>query len=141
MLTALTVTRLHSRDMRAAQLIRHSDKAPDTPAADALLGAGTAPPECDHIFRARDSSDLTTADVKPRMCGWGGSRLLTPSCPCSLDLRQERQRGVAMGTVDRGLLWFDADRTPASGIPGLPDVDAMGGRTRGSYSAGGGGGW
>ena len=26
--------------------------------------------------------------------------------------------GVAMGTVDRGLLWFDADRTPASGIPG-----------------------
>jgi hypothetical protein len=39
------------------------------------------------------------------------------SCPCSLDLRRERQRGVAMGTVGRGLLWFDADRTPASGIP------------------------
>jgi hypothetical protein len=36
-LTALTVTRLRSRDVRAAQLIRHSDKAPDTPAADALL--------------------------------------------------------------------------------------------------------
>jgi hypothetical protein len=93
--------------------------------------AGTAVPERDHIFRARDSSDLTTADVKPRRCGWGGSRLLTPSCPCSLDLRQERQRGVAMGTVDRGLLWFDADRTPASEIPGLPGVDAMGDRTRG----------
>ena len=39
------------------------------------------------------------------------------SCPCSLDLRRERQRGVAMGTVGRGPLWFDADRTPASGIP------------------------
>jgi hypothetical protein len=59
------------------------------------------------------------------------SCLLRPSCPCSLDLRQERQRGVAMGTVDRGLLWFDADRTPASEIPGLPGVDAMGDRTRG----------
>jgi hypothetical protein len=30
-LTALTVTRLRSRDARAAQLIRHGDKAPDTP--------------------------------------------------------------------------------------------------------------
>jgi hypothetical protein len=73
-------------------------------------------PERDHIFRARARSDLTTATAASMRVG----RVTLAHAVVSLFTRPPagEATGVAMGPVDRGLLWFDADRTPASGIPG-----------------------